>query len=252
MDNDGNLDIILNTDYPYSFYVFNYSGQEILRFSKDIGSSHSPLITDLDGDGKFDIVAIAIIESSLDFGLFAWDNFGEIIPGFPLKSKTKGGTPVLGDFDSDGLVEIVFVAGNGDYDPATLYFWDLTFPFDKELTTWPTYRHDNWRTGSYNTETIITDIKTDNDFLVDNFYISSYPNPFNVNTIIDVNILEKNNYTIRIYDILGREIFTIYDGILNPGKYSFTFSGSGLSSGVYILRAHSKNYNASRKLILLK
>ena len=203
-------------------------------------------------NGKLDILAIASMEPSLNYGVIAWDNYGKIIPGFPLQSKTKGGTPVLGDFDSDGLVEIVFVAGNGDYDPATLYFWDLKFPFNKELTTWPMYRHDNWRTGCYNTQTIITDLKTDNDFLIDNFYISNYPNPFNLNTIIEINILEKNNYTISIYDILGKEIFTIYNGILNSGKHSFAFSGSDLSSGVYILRANSNNYNASRKLILLK
>jgi Secretion system C-terminal sorting domain/FG-GAP-like repeat len=252
MDNDGNIDIILNTDYPRNMYVFNYLAQEIPRFSKDIGSNHSPLITDLDGDGKLDIVAIANLKNSIDFGMFAWDNSGEIVPSFPLKSKTRGGTPVLGDFDIDGLMEIVFVAWNGDYDPATLYFWNLSFPFDKELTTWPTFRHDNWRTGCYTTETVITDVKEDNVDIIKKFYISSYPNPFNINTIIEVSILEKNDYTIKIYDVLGREVFTIYDGILNLGKYSFTFSGAELSSGVYLLRVNSKNYIESKKLILLK
>jgi len=251
MDNDGKLDIILNTDYPYNFYVFNYLGEENPVFSRDIGSTHSPLITDLDGDAKSDIVAIASVENSLDYELYAWDNSGEMISGFPLLPKTRGGTPVLGDFDNDGLVEIVFAANNGDNDPVTLYYWDLKFPFNKELTTWQTYRHDNWRTGSYNTQTT-TGIKAENNPHIVNFHISNYPNPFNINTVIEFTVPEKDNYTINIYNILGSEISTIYDGILNPGKYNFPFSGSELSSGVYILKANSSNYSTSRKIILLK
>jgi hypothetical protein len=64
----------------------------------------------------------------------------------------------------------------------------------------------------------------------------NYPNPFNPTTTIEFSIPNSGNVSLKIYNILGKEVATIYDGFLNAGSYSEQFDGSFISSGVYFYR----------------
>ncbi len=57
---------------------------------------------------------------------------------------------------------------------------------------------------------------------------------------------------IGVYDILGREVAAVADGLFPAGKYSFTFDGSKLASGVYFYRLNAGNFSAVRKMTLVK
>ena len=86
----------------------------------------------------------------------------------------------------------------------------------------------------------------------------NYPNPFNPTTHITYQIKEKGNVTLQVFDILGRRIKTLVNGVVqSPGQHSAVWNGTNSSgekvaSGIYIYRIESSGFISSRKMILLK
>ncbi|MBM4159359.1 MAG: T9SS type A sorting domain-containing protein [Ignavibacteria bacterium] len=80
----------------------------------------------------------------------------------------------------------------------------------------------------------------------------NYPNPFNPSTTIKFQISEFRNVSLKIYDVLGKEISTLVNEKLQPGTYQVTFDGSGFPSGVYFCRLTAGNFSSVRKMVLLK
>jgi hypothetical protein len=80
----------------------------------------------------------------------------------------------------------------------------------------------------------------------------NYPNPFNPSTSIQFTIAEPGIVSLKIYDILGREIAVLINNYMQSGTHSITFDASSLPSGVYCYRIEAGDYSAGRKMILLK
>lgn len=80
----------------------------------------------------------------------------------------------------------------------------------------------------------------------------NYPNPFNPVTIITYSIPKQGLVTIKVFDVLGKEVSTIVSEVKEPGNYQATFDGSKLPSGVYIYRLHSNNFVINKKMLLIK
>jgi hypothetical protein len=92
---------------------------------------------------------------------------------------------------------------------------------------------------------------------VDYNLFQNYPNPFNPSTTIRYSIVEPGNVSIKIYDILGREIKTLVNDVRNAGTYSSTWNGDNdfgnkVSSGIYLYRMEAGSFVDTRKMILLK
>jgi hypothetical protein len=81
----------------------------------------------------------------------------------------------------------------------------------------------------------------------------NYPNPFNPITTIQFTLKEDGPVTLKVYDLLGREVITLINGELRAGIYhTISFNASALSSGIYIYRL-TTGYNALiKKLVLMK
>ena len=79
-----------------------------------------------------------------------------------------------------------------------------------------------------------------------------YPNPFRVNTNIELYVDDVNFFRVVVLDILGREVEQIHEGILSQGKHSFKFNGASLPGGVYFVQFTNKNYVITRKAILIR
>jgi len=80
----------------------------------------------------------------------------------------------------------------------------------------------------------------------------NYPNPFNPITKIQYSIPQNGFVTIKVYDIMGKEISTLIEENHYPGIYTVTFDGSKLSSGIYFYKMTCGNYNEVKKLTLVK
>ncbi len=101
-------------------------------------------------------------------------------------------------------------------------------------------------------QTGATAIENDNT-MVKKFELSqNYPNPFNPTTIINYSVPTSSLVTIKVYDVLGREIAKLVNEQKTAGTYSVQFNGSALSSGVYFYRMQAGDFVQTKKLLLMK
>ena len=99
---------------------------------------------------------------------------------------------------------------------------------------------------------IITGIK-DLPNIVTNFRLDqNYPNPFNPSTRINYSLSKAGNVKLTIYNSIGSKVATLVNEYKSAGNYSVQFNGNYLASGIYLYRLESGNYNAAKKLILMK
>ncbi len=102
----------------------------------------------------------------------------------------------------------------------------------------------------------ITKIPTsvDNDDVSPREYsiLSNYPNPFNSITVIQYSLLESEPVILSIYNILGQQVATIFEGLQQAGEHTPTWDASAFPSGVYFARMKTLKSSQSLKMILLK
>ena len=80
----------------------------------------------------------------------------------------------------------------------------------------------------------------------------NYPNPFNPTTTIRYSIPGIQYVSIKVFDILGRDVATLVSGLQTRGLHSVKFDGSKLPGGIYLYRMRAGNFAETKKLILLK
>ncbi len=80
----------------------------------------------------------------------------------------------------------------------------------------------------------------------------NYPNPFNPTTTINYSISRSGRVTLKLYDILGRIMKTVVDGIQSAGYHQLSVNASGLATGVYFYRLQAGGMVQTRKLVILK
>ncbi len=99
---------------------------------------------------------------------------------------------------------------------------------------------------------IPSDVEDDNTN-INSFYLSqNFPNPFNPSTKIRFSIPHSTFVTLKVYDLLGREIATIINEEKMPGNYEVNFNANNLSSGVYFYRIRAGSFIDTKRLILLR
>ncbi len=91
------------------------------------------------------------------------------------------------------------------------------------------------------------------DLLPRDFSLSqNYPNPFNPSTAITYRLAALSLVTLKVYDVLGREVTTLVNERENAGNHSVTFNASKLASGVYFYRIDAGQFHSTKKMVLLK
>jgi hypothetical protein len=85
----------------------------------------------------------------------------------------------------------------------------------------------------------------------------NYPNPFNPTTTIKFRISSPGFVTLKIYDILGREVASLVNQNKKAGNYAVTWNGRNefnyaVASGIYFYRLHANNFVQTKKMIMLK
>ncbi len=290
---DGTISLYTNIgsasspDFKFSGKLENSSGATI-----DVGVYARPFLLDYDGDGDPDLAAGAFngkfyfykntgtqqaFEFTTDTTFIHRLNPQD--PGSPVIDVGDNSAPFFIDYDDDGDFDLF--AGNRD--GFVYYFrndgtnvlpiWTIVtnnfigqdfgidaFPcfVDIDRDTDQDFFVGNLKGGLYlyrnQTVTGLTDTKNK---IRNYFLISAYPNPFNPLTRITFEAGKQDHYSIVIFDLLGREINSIYDGELSQGVHQFYWNGknkNGISaaSGIYLLSARNEDTIKTIKLILLK
>ena len=78
------------------------------------------------------------------------------------------------------------------------------------------------------------------------------PNPFNATTVTSFKLQVSSKVNLAVYDVLGREVTSLFTGYLSAGYHEVVWDASGVSSGIYLLRLDAGNQRANIKTILIK
>jgi len=99
---------------------------------------------------------------------------------------------------------------------------------------------------------IITNVETEIDLPLSFSLSQNFPNPFNPTTSIKYSLPEQQFVSLKIFDILGREVATLVNENKPAGNYEVNFDASNLSSGVYFYQLRAGSFTETKKLILMK
>jgi Secretion system C-terminal sorting domain len=140
-------------------------------------------------------------------------------------------------------------AGMGGYPLGDLYHW-----YPAKYTT--------WKSSQKSTEDVLVNTKMNGTTAVEQspvgvvakFELSqNYPNPFNPTTQISYSVARSGHISLKVYDVLGREVASLVEGVKPVGSYIATFNAGNLSSGVYFYRLQADgNSSITKKLLLMK
>ncbi len=121
------------------------------------------------------------------------------------------------------------------------------FPFSKMAGEAAPNHNQGWAVyGWFGDETALSSTPTKYELS------AAYPNPFNPTAKISFALPEAGHVMLTVFDITGREVATLVDGMLPLGRHEVVFDGEGLSSGVYFYKMTAKGFSDTRKMVLVK
>jgi hypothetical protein len=223
------------------------------------------ILGDINGDNNVDVIAYAdndMFDTYPYQRIYAWDNEGRLLSGFPLITSTdvftsNRFTPSLGDIDKDGNVDIIATTP----DSAVIF---VNFPgchYSENNSPAPFWRYNRRlnNTGPLPPDTTSTEVVESQDLAQPSAFTlgQNYPNPFNPATAIDYALPHRAHVTISIYDILGRKIRTLVDQSGAAGRHVAIWdgragNGEAVSSGVYFYRIQAGEFSETKKMVLVR
>ncbi len=162
--------------------------------------------------------------------------------------RAVGGDPHLGiasanfvDYAEIAPTDSVFIDSNTTSGNSYYYRLSITMKDSTVIQSYPIMMKD----------TVVTTVEQVNTPVSFQLF-NNYPNPFNPTTVISYSIPKRGMVTLKIFDMLGREVATLVNEVKNAGSYEVQFDGSRLASGVYFDRLVTGNHAITRKMLLLK
>jgi hypothetical protein len=173
------------------------------------------------------------------------NNYGFDVERRAIESVSQKANESLSGSTAQWL-KIGFVAGNGTSSSAHSYSYT-----DANVST-GTYAYrlkqiDNSGTYKYSSEAEVT-INVPTCYALG----QNYPNPFNPSTVIGYQLPVTGLVTLKVYDVIGREVATLVNEQKDAGYYKATFNATKLASGVYFYRMSAGSYVSVKKLLLMK
>ena len=108
-------------------------------------------------------------------------------------------------------------------------------------------------TSEFSLPFIVTDIEDKENKLPTEYALyQNYPNPFNPTTKVMYSIPKESFVTLKVFDVLGKEVVILVNQKQTAGNYEITFNAKNLSSGVYFYQLKTENYNVSKKMLYLE
>lgn len=249
------------TDYPLEItsvqVVFGSTGVSVgaaidIYFFED---------TDGDGDPGTGAVMLGMASETVQFNDNATFSMYSVAP---VRYETPGDVLI-------GVVNRSGFEGNADFPAAidqgtpqvrswvgTWFAGDVpatpTFPADEQWGTIDSFGFPgNWMIRATYEEMVVA-IEPGPDGQPRTHYLSNaYPNPFNPQANITLEVAEQQIVRIAVFDALGHEVATLFSGTLSAGPaHAFTIDGAGLPSGIYVVRVTGELFTVTRRVTLMK
>ncbi len=229
LNDDGFKDIILidNRESGDGIYWYNNDGNEnFLRDTVSINFNRLPRslqVADIDGDNDKDVIVTGGNNTTGEVVIYENDgdeNFSKNIID-----------------NSAGNRQRVYVVDIDTDDDLDLFVTNI-LPFEVIF-----YRNDG-----------LAGIENESLFIAPDKYSleQNYPNPFNPSTTIEFSLPKSEHTTLKVFNILGKEVTILVSKKLNSGNHTYQFDGSDFASGIYYYQLVAGDYREVKKMILLK
>ena len=248
LDNDGDLDLLVGAETGSMTKYFTNDGNNNFKenttsFSNITFPNYGrPILADVDNDNDYDLVIgdgwgkVFYYRNDGNVTNPIWIRDDYLFAGIESKQNTH---PGFADLDGDTRKDMII----GEYDGNFTFYKNLFSPTEiEEKINFP---------------------------LLNGFELSqNYPNPFNPTTIIrfvippqsviasspsiDATTKQSQFVTLKVYDVLGREVVTLVNEEKPAGNYEVTFDASELSSGIYFYKLQTGSFVQTKKMILLR
>jgi len=229
-------DFQTETEYFWAVRAFNDRGQsqwsEIWSFTTITTLPEAPLPVSPE-DGAENVVISP---------LFTWQetpNTETYHLQLALDNSFEGETIVA----DTSMIEGTEFAMEQELESITQYFWRVRATNEQADSDWSSI----W---SFTTE-MATSLSED-ELPVEFTLSQNYPNPFNPVTIIEFGLPEATNVQLEVFDMVGRRVTVLENGMRAAGWHELSFDASSLSSGMYIYRIQAGEFVQTRKMMLVK
>jgi hypothetical protein len=241
-------------------------------YAVSAGSNSSSLFTIDVADGTVELVApitvadpaaslpIAIASDPADGQLYLVDlGTDELLT----LDKATGETAVVGPLGIDANF------GQGmdfDNDDGTLYYYSVTATPTTELRTIDTATGDATnivgvlgeadpgglnQMGAGSSVTMLAGVANEDNATAGSFELTSvYPNPLRSNGSVALRLDRAEQVRVAVYDVLGREVALLHDGVLSADRHAFAVEAEGMPSGVYFVSAKGETFSETRKFVV--
>ena len=260
-NNDGSLEFTVS-DRARNNYVFDFLGNILPGWPRSIVNYFPAILADIDNDSIPELFFGQTEGTNNDTGKYHCYNTNGaslIWSPFITYGNSGGAQPIFTDMDNDGSMEMILITSlSAHFNGYALSVYTFQgAAFSQKGSPWPQLEHDRHNTYQYGyvPSDNVVGIAVAVSSVPEQFSLKqNYPNPFNPQTAIGFSLLAVGNITLKVYDVLGREIQTLLNNeTMQAGKHEIQFDANGLTSGVYFYRLSvDSKFSETKKLVLMK
>lgn len=260
-------DYVIDQEGKIAYWSVEYDPQEVIRVIDRLLEQGSNLAIQLDpvnppivipaGGGSFDYnISVTSGSTSMTFEVWCMATLPNGSPFGPVLGPVSVTLPAGVTIDRDRTQVVPGGAPAGDYTydayagtyPNVVLDSD-SFPFMKTGVTTSKPPYVEWR----NTGDPFDDEGTHSEAIPDAYsLIQNHPNPFNPVTTIRFDLPQASHVRLAVYDLQGRVVAELVNGIRDASLHTVTWDASNLASGLYFYRIEAGNFASAKKMVLMK
>jgi hypothetical protein len=214
-------------------------------------------LADIDNDNLTELIIDDNTQSSGIGKYLAFNHDGTLVTGWPIITTGTSffNTPCITDVNRDGILDILGGAmeGSGANTYINVYLWNTGKNYNTSRIYNPIWQYNARHNGVYGDINLIVGLPvTENKIPKDFMLFQNYPNPFNPITVISYQLVVNSYASLKVYDVLGKEVVTLVNGQQKAGIYNIDFNGTNYPSGVYFYELTVGDFKELKKMVLIK
>lgn len=217
-------------------------------------------IADIDNDNNMELICDDNTQTGGRGKYLAFNHDGTPVSGWDVNTSgsTFFSTPMLGDVNRDGILDISGAGCVTSPATANIYLWNTGATYTANRVIIPMWQYNSRHNGVYGDNPLVGINPVSNTIPMNFELKQNYPNPFNPVTKIRFLIAGVNSGLNRlftkltVYDLSGKTVTQLINSELAPGEYEADFNASGLASGIYFYELNAGGMKLTNKMVLVK